>query len=376
MHAREAVRGMMVAIATAALFSAVVWAQAPANRGSAARARYPRSTGSAARRAEVPARGPAGRVARPDSNSYASPGNRQASGGFPGTRRRVAIGQHPNGPRPNQLVISDNRVTPAFFPSPMSEADVDPMAVRASLAEQLAKTVEGEHPLMPAIRWAKTERDHLDTVQDYSCTLVKRERIEGELGEHEYMFVKVRHQPFSVYMYFLGPAAIKGREVIFVEGQNEDCLVAHPEGAKGRIFRQVKLKPDSRLAMSGNRYPITELGLMRLTRRLIEVGEHDSQFGECDVRILPGAKVDKRDCTCIEVSHPVPRRDFLFHMARIFVDTEYNLPVRYEAYDWPQEEGTSPVLNEEYTYIDLKFNNGYADIDFDPTNPAYQFQRK
>ena len=66
-----------------------------------------------------------------------------------------------------------------------------------------------EHPLMPALRWARDGLKHIETIKDYSATVVKRERLGNKLGDYEYMFIKVRHQPFSVYMYFLGPA---GRE--------------------------------------------------------------------------------------------------------------------------------------------------------------------
>jgi hypothetical protein len=188
------------------------------------------------------------------------------------------------------------------------------------------------------------------------------------------MFVKVRHEPFSVYMYFLGPASKKGQEAIYIDGKNDGNLLAHPNGFRHKLVGTVKLKPTSMLAMAGNRYPITELGLKRLTSRLIEVGEHDSQFGECDVKFVPGAKVKGRECTCIVVVHPVPRKDFLFHKARIYVDNEHNVPIRYEAYEWPQEPGGPAVLTEEYTYTDLKFNNNFNDEDFDTRNPNYEFR--
>ena len=61
----------------------------------------------------------------------------------------------------------------------------------------------------------------------------------------------------------------------------------------------------------------------------------------------------------------MPRRNFVFHMARIFVDKELNLPIRYESYDWPKEPGGPPELMEEYTYLNLKLNNGFTDADFD-----------
>ena len=99
--------------------------------------------------------------------------------------------------------------------------------------------------------------------------------------------------------------------------------------------------------MRNQRYPLTELGILNLTRRLVEVGEKDIKYGECEVKFYEGAKINNRVCTCIEVVHPVPRRNFLFHLARIFVDKEYNLPIRYESHDWPKEKGGAPELMEE-----------------------------
>ena len=69
----------------------------------------------------------------------------------------------------------------------------------------------------------------------------------------------------------------------------------------------------------------------------------------------------------------MPRRNFRFHLARVFIDDELKIPVRYEAYDWPQETGGQPVLMEEYTYMNVQVNQGFADIDLDPRNPGYKF---
>ena len=106
---------------------------------------------------------------------------------------------------------------------------------------------------------------------------------------------------------------------------------------------------------------------------MIEVGQHDMQYGECEVKFFPGAKINDRVCTCIQVVHPTPRKNFLFNVARIFVDDQYNIPVRYESYDWPKEVGGQPELIEEYTYLNLKLNNGFTDADFDIKNPNYKF---
>ncbi len=232
----------------------------------------------------------------------------------------------------------------------------------------------GEHPLAPAITRAHSSMEAIAKIQDYSATMVKRERIDGVLGEHQYMFIKVRHQPFSVYIYFLAPGDLKGQESIYIAGKNDGNLLAHPNGLKARLIGTVSLNPTGMLAMSGNRYPITEIGIKRMVERLLEVGANDMKYGECSMKILPGAKINGRDCTCYEVNHPHPRKEFIFHIARIYLDTELNVPIRYESYDWPTEKGGEPILVEEYTYLNLKLNNGFTDLDFDVNNPKYQFK--
>jgi len=232
----------------------------------------------------------------------------------------------------------------------------------------------GVHPLQPALELAQKGLGELRAkIKDYSCTVVKRERIDGKLGEHEYMFAKIRHEPFSVYLYFLAPDTVKGQEVIYVDGKNDGNMLAHAGSGVRALVGTVSVKPQSMLAMQGNRYAITELGVENLAKRLVEVAEHDKQFGECEVNFYPNAKVNGRICTCVQVVHPVPRRNFRFHLARVFIDDEYTIPVRYEAYDWPQEAGGQPVLMEEYTYMNVKVNNGFTDADFDPKNTAYKF---
>jgi hypothetical protein len=234
----------------------------------------------------------------------------------------------------------------------------------------------GAHPLQPALELAQKGLAGLrGTIKDYSCTVVKRERIDGKLGEHEYMFAKIRHEPFSVYLYFLAPDTVKGQEVIYVDGKNDGNMLAHAGSGVRAMMGTVALKPQSMIAMQGNRYAITEIGVENLAKRLVEVAEHDKQFGECEVNFFPNAKVNGRICTCIQVAHPVPRRNFRFHLARVFIDDEYTIPVRYEAYDWPQEAGGQPVLMEEYTYMNVKVNNGFTDADFDPKNTAYKFSK-
>lgn len=254
------------------------------------------------------------------------------------------------------------------------------MAERSSPTPSLSRAVlapaqPNEHPLVPALRWAQGGLRDIEKIHDYSATLVKKERVDGKVGEPEFMFIKVRHNPFSVYMYFLKPDAVKGQEVLYVDGAPKGKMWAHGTGLK-KVFGTLELDPKGRVAMQGNRYPITEVGVLNMVRRLIEVGEKDAQYGECEVELFPNTKVNERVCTCVKIVHPVPRRNFLFNVARIFVDDELNVPIRYESYDWPEQAGGQPELIEEYTYLNLKLNVGFTDADFDTRNPNYGFKAR
>lgn len=239
------------------------------------------------------------------------------------------------------------------------------------------------HPLDPALELARTSLERIRSeVHDYTATIVKRERIGDELGEYEYMSCKVRNrkvvdgqvvQPFSVYLTFLKPAAIKGREVLYVENQREGNLLAHEGGLKGRFLPSIPLSPTSSLAMSGQRYPLTDIGVENLVVKLIERGERDRSNGPCEVKFRQNAKIGDRLCTVLEVRHNEKKPHYDFHVAQIFIDNELQMPIRYAAYDWPSEEGTQPEVIEEYTYLNLKPNVGLTDKDFDPENDAYNF---
>ena len=138
------------------------------------------------------------------------------------------------------------------------------------------------HPLIPALRLAYKTIDQIDrNVKDYTCTLVKRERIQGKLRYHEYMFAKIRHEnrnsdkmsaPFSVYLKYMGPRRVKDREVLFMRSQIDSKMIARNGGTGNLKNVTLTLDPRGKLAMRNNHYPITEIGIRNLTQYLIEAG--------------------------------------------------------------------------------------------------------
>ena len=216
-------------------------------------------------------------------------------------------------------------------------------------------------------------------VDDYTCVVVRRERVDGKLGPHEFIYGKVRHRrtqngrvvvPFSVYLKFLKPRTVAGRELLYVEGKNNGEIWARRGGTRF-AFVTMKLDPNGDLAMRGNRHPITEFGVEKLLYRLAESARRDL-FAPCDVEYLQDASINGVPATGVVVTQKYPSENHDYYQARIFVDKDKGLPIHYETYGWPKSPGELPELLEQYTYTNLNLNVGLTDADFSEDNPQYQ----
>jgi hypothetical protein len=239
------------------------------------------------------------------------------------------------------------------------------------------------HPLETALEMAKKHLAQFASIKDYTCRITKQERIKNVLGPTEQMEAKIRNRktengkivtPLSVYLNFISPDTIKGREVIWVEGQNENKLRAHEGGFKGKLLPSVWLHPEGMLAMNGQLHPIYDIGIENLILKLIERGQRELKYPDCEVKFIEGAKINGRGCTVLEVMHPVQKPHFEFYKAQIFIDDEMQVPIRYAAYHWPEKptDKEGPVI-EAYTYTNVKLNVGLTDADFDSNNPNYRY---
>jgi outer membrane lipoprotein-sorting protein len=142
-----------------------------------------------------------------------------------------------------------------------------------------------------------------------------------------------------------------------------------------RVLGTHRLEPDGYLAMAGQKYPLTDIGLENLLLKLIEKGERDRQQGPCSVKLEGGAKVGGRECSILEVTHAEKKPHYDFHKAQIFMDNEWKIPVRYAAFNWPTSQDSEPEVIEEYTYQNVKINVGLTDKDFDFANADYNFHK-
>jgi hypothetical protein len=255
---------------------------------------------------------------------------------------------------------------------------------RERVAEENLVPHADKHPLDPVIEFAQESLYRFQQqVIDYTGTMVKRERIEGELFPRTTMFVKIRNPleregetrvPLSVYIRFDDPVGQKGREVIWVDGENEGNIVVHEAGLLG--FKRLSLKPTGILAMLGNRYPITEMGIERLLRKMIARANRDRQHGNCEVQMSRDIPLEESRgvrVVRIVITHPERTEDHDFFRAEVELDASNFSYLRYASYDWPPKAGQPAPLLEEYIYQNVKLNPGLADDAFDPDNPEYNY---
>lgn len=223
-------------------------------------------------------------------------------------------------------------------------------------------------------------------VDDYTATLIKQESIHSIVADANELFVKVqcKHrgaaldetQPMRVYLRFIQPLSVAGREVIWCEDLHDGKMVAHEAGLMGMLT--VRLDPNGMIAMRGQKYPIYDIGLTNLLKKLIERGKQDLDNPNVSVTITKNIEIDGLKCDLIQVkrSQSSGSPDD-FSLAEICLDRSRNLPIRYTAYGWPAEgqspDATMPLL-ESYTYLNIQINVGLTEQDFDPANPDYQFR--
>jgi hypothetical protein len=211
-------------------------------------------------------------------------------------------------------------------------------------------------------------------IHDYSAVMRKRERVSGQLpDEATFMFVKIREKPFSVFLHFLAPAGRVGEEVLYQEDRNNGYLQWHTTGLFRKSAGTVSLPPTGFLAMRGEMYPITRIGLRQLCNQLLDFAQKVPDPSKVRAEQFDQASVNDRACTLLKLVIPVTESGVRGYMVRIFVDKELGVPISLEVYKLLNDTKAPPQLFQEYTYLDLKVNRGYGDADFDKTNPKYDF---
>ena len=219
-------------------------------------------------------------------------------------------------------------------------------------------------PMDEPLRLLTEARKSFESVRDYSCLLVKRERVDDQVGPDNVIQMKVRKEPFSIALNWVGPKNMVGQEAYYVAGQNDNKLRVKGAGGLG-LFGYVTIDPNDKRVRSASKHSITEAGIGNMLARFEKGWENERKLGLTRVTIAE-YEYNKRRCWRVETIHPPNSQDkFLHYRSVLYFDKEHKLPIRLECYDWPTDPGdTKGLLAEIVSFAHLKLNVGLTDEHF------------
>jgi hypothetical protein len=201
-------------------------------------------------------------------------------------------------------------------------------------------------------------------VQDYSCTLIKKEKLDDQPLMEDVMCMRVRTAPFSVNLKWLEPKALVGQEAVYVAGKNDGKMRVKSAGLLSAVGFVTLDLSDAR-ARKTSKHSIAEAGIGNLLERYSKGWENERLWNKTQVHIAE-YEYDKRRCIRVETTHPDnPDGRFLSFRNVIYFDKETRLPVRVECFDWPLHDGDEPELREVYSYTNMKLNVHLTEDVFD-----------
>ena len=233
-------------------------------------------------------------------------------------------------------------------------------ATRSTVPPQAASTSPMDEPL----RLLADARKAFQDVRDYTCVLIKKERLRGVMQPDNVVTMKVRNQPFSVYLRWQQPKALAAQEACYVAGKNDGKMRVHSTGLPG-VVGWVSLDPADERAKKNSNHAITEAGVGNLLTRYTKAWEAEKVLNLTRVKIGE-YEFNKRRCVRVETRHPEkPEARFVAYRSVVYFDKETHLPIRVEVYDWPRQGANAEgELMEVYSYINMKLNVGLGDESF------------
>lgn len=253
------------------------------------------------------------------------------------------------------LVLLGAGQPPVAPPSPGQPAAPRPM-------ESAAPTAAAASPMDAPVRLIHEAQTAYQNVRDYTCLLVKRERMNGKLPPENVIEMKVRTQPFSVYLRWLQPRSEAGQEVCYVAGKNEGKMRVHPKGMLGSFAGFVSLDPNDPRARQTSRRNITEAGIGNTIDRFARAWENEHRLGLTTQVQVAEYEYNHRRCMRVETIHPNNTNGhFLYYRDVVYFDKETHLPIRIEFYDWPRLAGDPGQLVEMYSFANMRLNVGLTD---------------
>lgn len=199
-------------------------------------------------------------------------------------------------------------------------------------------------------------------VRGYTCIMEKRERVAGRLYPKEVIEVAFREKPAGVYMRWL-EGARKADRVLYVEGENNDKMLARPHGVLARAIAGDVARRDvegSEARQSG-RYTLKQFGMKKAMQRTLAAWEKARAAGTLHVEYLGVTQVQEtgnRPCYKLHRTS-APEADGIID-STFYIDVDYWLQVGSVL------KGDGDKLIGEYFFRDIHLNPTFKKDQFTP----------
>ncbi|MHC4877040.1 MAG: DUF1571 domain-containing protein [Planctomycetota bacterium] len=245
------------------------------------------------------------------------------------------------------------------------------------LPETSAMHLEGRVAMMLQVAMLQDAINRLEEIPSYTASWEKKERIDGELSDLQKMHLKIRHEPFSVY-FKVEEGGEVGREVLFPISGDDPRMLVQLMKFGGRL-PALKLDPNSSLAMSAARYPITMAGIKEMTEMALEIRQQDlKRISKVRTTMRDDRTFAGRPVFAYAMEYPSKDVSETYSRCEIYIDKELMLPVYAKNWGWGNgsaESGTSDdTLIEFYAFKDVKLDASLNAEHFASSNPDYKFR--
>jgi hypothetical protein len=230
---------------------------------------------------------------------------------------------------------------------------------------QVVQATAERSKLDQPLAWLSEGKRHYAGIKDYACTLVSEENVRGKLLDQNIIQLKVKTEPFCVYMRWLAPKQYQNQEVAFIAGKNNNKMRVKSNALGNKIIGFMSIDPNDARVMDHSRHTILEAGIGNMIEQNIRHWQKERQAGKTEVRISDSAYNDRK-CLRVETINTERRPDSYCYRSVIYLDQPSKLPIRLENYDWPRRGGPAEgELLERFSYVNIQFNTGMTERDFE-----------
>jgi hypothetical protein len=250
-------------------------------------------------------------------------------------------------------------------PNAAIASQVDPAA------EPLADPVEAELRNDPLQFLRESLARYERTVRDYSCTFIKKERINGQLRPEEQMAARFREDPMSVYLKWERPGKSLAHQALYVRGQLRDeegneLAYVNPAGPIALLAKRVKQEIHGASARQASRRFIDQFGFANSLRLILKYSDIARERDELDLRFVGEGEVNGRPTYVIERRLPYTGEGGEYPDALLVVHIDQELRLPTGCFSYASESRDEDALLGSYLWTDIELNIGLTDDDFTP----------